>query len=94
MGWDADGDRAVELEIPYEGAAALYEEAGRSLPPPLPILVTKEAGSDHSAFRKLGFNAVGVTEEYRNKDTTPYIHRPETRPKRSISTTSNPRPSS
>jgi len=75
MGWDADGDRAVELEIPYEGAVALYEEAVRSLPSPIPILVTKEAGSDHSAFRKLGFPAVGVTEEYRNKDTTPYIHK-------------------
>jgi Zn-dependent M28 family amino/carboxypeptidase len=75
MGWDEDGDRAVELEIPYEGAVALYEEAVRSMPSPIPILVTKEAGSDHSAFRKLGFPAVGVTEEYRNKDTTPYIHK-------------------
>jgi Zn-dependent M28 family amino/carboxypeptidase len=44
--------------------------------PAIPLLVTKEAGSDHSAFRRLGFNAVGITEEYRNKDTTPHIHRP------------------
>ena len=42
----------------------------------IPLLITPESGSDHSAFRKLGFKAVGITEEYRNKDTTPYIHRP------------------
>ena len=76
MGWDKDGDRAVELELPYDGALALYEAAAKSLPAPVPLLVTKEAGSDHSAFRRLGFPAVGLTEEYRNHDTTPFIHKP------------------
>jgi len=76
MGWDKDGDRAIELELPYDGAVALYEAAAKAMPAPIPILVTKEAGSDHSAFRRLGFAAVGLTEEYRNKDTTPYIHKP------------------
>jgi Iap family predicted aminopeptidase len=76
MGWDADGDRAVELEIPYDGAVALYEQAAKALPVSVPILTTPEAGSDHSAFRKLGFRAVGLTEEYRHKDTTPHFHRP------------------
>jgi hypothetical protein len=76
VGWDVDKDRAVELEIPYEGALALYEGQAKAMTPPVPLLVTKEAGSDHSAFRRLGFNAVGITEEYRNKDTTPHIHRP------------------
>jgi len=76
VGWDADKDRAVELEIPYEGALALYEGQAKAMTPPIPLLVTKEAGSDHSAFRRLGFNAVGITEEYRNGDTTPHIHRP------------------
>jgi Iap family predicted aminopeptidase len=76
MGWDADGDRAVELEIPYDGAVALYEKAAGVLPGPVPLLTTTEAGSDHSAFRKLGFPAVGLTEEYRNKDTSPHFHRP------------------
>ena len=75
-GWDKDGDRAVELEIPFEGAVALYEAQAKAMTPPVPLLVTKEAGSDHSAFRRLGFSAVGITEEYRNKDTTPHIHRP------------------
>jgi hypothetical protein len=76
IGWDSDKDRAVELEIPYEGALGLYEAQAKAMTPPVPLLVTKESGSDHSAFRRLGYNAVGITEEYRNKDTTPYIHRP------------------
>jgi Zn-dependent M28 family amino/carboxypeptidase len=76
MGWDKDGDRAIELELPYDGALALYEAAAKAMTVPITILVTKEAGSDHSAFRRLGFAAVGLTEEYRNKDTTPYIHKP------------------
>jgi Zn-dependent M28 family amino/carboxypeptidase len=76
VGWDKDRDRAVELEIPYDGALALYGAAAKAVSPPLPLLITKESGSDHSAFRRLGFPAVGITEEYRNKDTTPHIHRP------------------
>ena len=76
MGWDQDHDLAIELELPYEGAKDLYEKAAKALPSPIPIHVTQEAGADHSAFRKLGFQAVGLTEEYRNKDTTPHIHRP------------------
>ena len=75
MGWDGDGDRAIELEIPYEGAVDLYQKSAKSLTPPIPILTTQEPGSDHSAFRKLGYRAVGITEEYRNRDTTPHIHK-------------------
>jgi len=76
MGWDADGDRTVELEIPFDGAVALYEKAAKALPVPVLLWTTTEAGSDHTAFRKLGFPAVGLTEEYRHQDTTPHIHRP------------------
>jgi acetylornithine deacetylase/succinyl-diaminopimelate desuccinylase-like protein len=76
MGWDKDLDQAIELELPYPGAVDLYQAAAKTLSPPIPILVTQETGSDHSAFRRLGFQAVGITEEYRNKDTTPHIHKP------------------
>ncbi|MCJ7581616.1 MAG: M28 family metallopeptidase [Candidatus Aminicenantes bacterium] len=75
MGWDEDGDRAFELEIPYEGAVDLYEEAVHSQGKQLTIHITSERGSDHSAFRRLEFKATGITEEYRNSDTTPHIHR-------------------
>jgi len=76
MGWDKDLDRAVELEIPYPGAFDLFTRAAAGLKPRPPILVTQERGSDHSAFRSLGFAAVGLTEEYHNGDTTPHFHRP------------------
>jgi len=76
MGWDADGDRAFELEIPYEGALELYKKAVTSLNKNIQIHETQVRGSDHTAFRSLDYKAVGITEEYRNGDTTPYMHRP------------------
>lgn len=76
LGWDRDGDRAIELELPYDGAEELYREAARSLGVDISLHTTREPGSDHSAFRRLGMPAVGLTEEYRNGDTTPHIHRP------------------
>ncbi len=75
MGWDQDGDRAIELEVPFEGALALYQKAAAALNMSISIHTTTEQGSDHSAFRRIGYPAVGITEEYRNKDTTPHIHR-------------------
>ena len=76
MGWDEDGDRAFELEIPYDGAVELYKKAVTSLNKNIQIHITKVRGSDHSAFRSLNYKAVGITEEYRNGDTTPHMHRP------------------
>jgi len=73
--WDQDKDRAIEIELPYDGALALYEQAVKSLGVNIPLYTTTESGSDHSAFRRLGFPAVGVTEEYRHQDTTPHIHK-------------------
>lgn len=75
-GWDQDGDGAIELEIPYEGALELYQKAAIRLQMKIAIYTTAEAGSDHSAFRAQSYKAVGITEEYRHKDTTPFIHRP------------------
>ncbi len=76
MGWDNDADRAFELEIPYEGAVELYKKAVSSLKKDIQIHITQVRGSDHSAFRSLDYKAVGITEEYKNGDTTPYMHRP------------------
>jgi acetylornithine deacetylase/succinyl-diaminopimelate desuccinylase-like protein len=76
LGWDSDGDGAIELELPYDGAVDLYREAAAVAGFASSLQVTEEAGSDHTAFRRLGMPAVGVTEEYRNRDTTPHIHRP------------------
>ncbi len=75
MGWDEDGDFAFELEIPYEGAFDLYTKAVHSQGKQITIHITTEQGSDHSAFRRLEFTATGISEEYRNSDTTPHIHK-------------------
>jgi hypothetical protein len=75
MGWDQNHNRAIELELPYDGAVDVYERAARTLGVEIPMYTTTEAGSDHSSFRRLGFRAIGVTEEYRHADTTPFIHR-------------------
>jgi Peptidase family M28 len=75
MGWDQNHNRAIELEIPYEGAVELYQQAADALQLTIPIFTTPETGSDHVSFRRLGYKAVGITEEYRHGDTTPFIHK-------------------
>lgn len=75
MGWDQNHNRAIELEIPYEGAVELYQQAADTLKLTIPIFTTNETGSDHVSFRRLGYKAVGITEEYRHGDTTPFIHK-------------------
>jgi hypothetical protein len=75
MGWDSNHNRAIELELPYDGVYEIYQAAATALRMPIVIYTTTEAGSDHSSFRRLGVKAVGITEEYRHKDTTPFIHR-------------------
>jgi len=74
MGWDSNHNRAIELERPYDGATDVYQAAAKALHMPIVIYTTTESGSDHSAFRRLGFKAVGITEEYHHQDTTPFIH--------------------
>jgi hypothetical protein len=76
MGWDADGDRAIELELPDGKLAELYETAAREAGLNVPLEVTRTDTSDHQSFRKYGFQAIGLTEEYVNGDTTPYYHTP------------------
>ena len=79
VGWDKNGNGAIELELPYTtpapGAVALYTDAAKALGLTAPIWQTTETGSDHNAFRRAGFPAVGLTEEYRHNDTSPFIHR-------------------
>ncbi len=75
VGWDSNHNRAIELELPFDGIVDVYKQAAARLKMDITIHTTTETGSDHTAFRRLGFKAVGVTEEYRNKDTTPYYHK-------------------
>lgn len=75
MGWDSNHNRAIEIEIPYDGAEDLYRHAAATLKMDIQMFPTPEPGSDHTSFRRLGYKAVGITEEYRHNDTTPFIHK-------------------
>lgn len=74
VGWDGDSDGAVELELPTESLEALYAKAAKKLN--IPVYKTAVNSSDHAAFRELGYQAVGISEEYANGDTTPHYHKP------------------
>ncbi len=74
MGWDADRDRAIELELPTPELEKLYREEAEKLS--ITVHKTEVPSTDHTAFREIGFSAIGITEEYKNEDTTPHYHRP------------------
>lgn len=76
MGWDADGDRALELERADDGLYELYEDAEPLAPGMTPLIPTNTGFTDHVSFRELGFSAVGLTEEFVSGDTTPHYHLP------------------
>ncbi|MHA7057840.1 M28 family metallopeptidase [Aquimarina sp. M1] len=70
IGWDKDGDKAVELELPTLAIEELYKIQADQLN--IPIHITKVNSTDHQSFRDLGFTAVGITEEYAHGDTSPF----------------------
>ena len=76
MGWDNDGDRAIELERADEGLFEFYEAASASLDVPITLHPTGTGFTDHVSFRAYGFPAIGLTEEFVNGDTTPHYHLP------------------
>jgi len=73
MGWDNDGDKAIEIELPTVALEKLYREEAEKLS--ITVHKTNVPSTDHTAFREIGFNAIGVTEEYKNRDTTPHYHK-------------------
>jgi Zn-dependent M28 family amino/carboxypeptidase len=74
VGWDSDGDRRFELELPTPALERDYRAAAAQLG--VPVTVTSTSGTDHASFRELAMPAVGLTEEYVEGDTTPYRHTP------------------
>jgi hypothetical protein len=74
LGWDSDGDLAIELERPDLDLFDQYQEAVTSGGFTVPLVETSTGGTDHVAFRAHGFAAVGVTEGYATGDTTPHYH--------------------
>jgi Zn-dependent M28 family amino/carboxypeptidase len=72
IGWDQDGDRRFELELPTQALEAEYRAAAATLG--VPVTVTSTQGTDHQSFRERGIAAIGLTEEYVGNDTSPYRH--------------------
>jgi hypothetical protein len=76
QGWDADGDRRIEIERPDAGLLEFYDDAADELPAPMELVPTDTGFTDHVSFRAAGFPAVGITEEFVSGDTTPHYHQP------------------
>ena len=78
MGWDMDGDRRIEVELPDTGLRELYVAAATDLgwsTPSAAIARTNVSSTDHASFRP-AFPAIGLTEEFRGGDTSPHYHQP------------------
>ena len=74
VGWDQDQDRNIELELPTPYLESLYRKHAE--PFDIKLYKTKTTGSDHREFREAGFQAIGITEEYKNGDGNPHHHKP------------------
>jgi Zn-dependent M28 family amino/carboxypeptidase len=72
VGWDMDNDKRFEIELPTATLEAEYRTAASVVG--VPVTKTSSGGTDHEAFRDLGFAAVGVSEEYVGGDTSPWRH--------------------
>ncbi|WP_420386169.1 M28 family metallopeptidase [Roseivirga sp.] len=76
LAWDKDGDMGIELEVPTENIKSHYLKIAKDFGYEFPIQISDVTSTDHRSFRNQGFAATGITEEYKNGDTTPHYHRP------------------
>ncbi|MEQ9405673.1 MAG: M28 family peptidase [Cyclobacteriaceae bacterium] len=72
VGWDSDGDYAVELSPKNSRLIKHYEKAALNLK--IPVFTTNVMSSDHKSFYDEGYSTVLITEEYQNGDFNPYYH--------------------
>jgi hypothetical protein len=72
VGWDRDGDRRFEIELPTETLWAEYQAAAAAIG--VAVSRTDTGDTDHVSFRARGYPAAGVTEEFVGGDTSPYYH--------------------
>lgn len=75
VGWDSDKDNAVEIEQPDGPLWAYYQMVNNTHKLNLKLVRTSSGDTDHVAFRRTGFQSVGLCEEWVGGDTTPYYHR-------------------
>ena len=72
LGYNADGDSNFELELPTPDLEDQWRDAAMIVGATLST--TNSGNTDHESFRNEGYDAVGLSEEYLNGDTTPYYH--------------------
>lgn len=75
IGWDGDKNNGLELELPSPYLENLYKNEAQKHN--VPLYTTKLSSSDHKSFIDQGFDALGISEEYVKRDTTPYYHTPK-----------------
>jgi len=75
VGWDEDGNKEMELELPTPYLEEIYQKKAGELA--IPLYVTSINSTDHHSFRQVGFPAVGVNEAYGKRDTSPYKDTPK-----------------
>ncbi|PKL75639.1 MAG: hypothetical protein CVV27_14310, partial [Candidatus Melainabacteria bacterium HGW-Melainabacteria-1] len=75
VGWDSDRDGVIEVEQPDANLWEYYQQANQAHGLKLPLSRTSSGDTDHVAFRREGFTAVGLCEEWVGGDTTPHYHR-------------------
>ncbi|WP_459211944.1 M28 family metallopeptidase [Aquimarina rhabdastrellae] len=67
IGWDKDGDQAIELESPNLEVESAYRVESK-----MTVYKNNQNKDARQIFTEAGFNTVGVTEEVSSGDTTPY----------------------
>lgn len=70
MGWDRDGDYAVEIDMPTPYLKQAFTVASERLG--IPIHQIRASSTDYLSFRDLGFQATGLTDELFHGDYAPY----------------------
>ncbi len=75
LGWDGDGDQAIEVAQPDGNLWDYYQMVNRSHGFNLPLERSNTGQSDHESFHRAGFNSVCLSEEYTSGDLTPHYHR-------------------
>ena len=75
VGWDGDGNKEMELELPTPYLEEVYQKKANELG--IPLYVTSINSTDHHSFRQVGFPAIGVNEAYGKRDSSPYKDTPE-----------------
>ncbi|MEP1034568.1 M28 family peptidase [Ekhidna sp.] len=75
VGWDEDGNKEMELELPTPDLENAYQTKALELG--IPLYVTSINSTDHHSFRQVGFQAIGINEAYGKRDSTPYKDTPE-----------------